>query len=290
MSNRSWYLAAQGQQYGPFPEAQFREFIASGKVRADTLVWSESMTDWQRAEDIPGLMASAGRPPALPGAMPMAASDSGGVLSIDLPLWPFFGRCLLVVIGSLLVIPSPWTGTSYYRWIFPRFHVPGRPDFAFEGKVGDLWYVLVLLALSGYIGQISPYLQLVAFVAQPILSWMLLRWVLGNLSSNGRLIGLEFNGSVWGFLGWQLLMVLAIFTIVGWAWVSTAWLRWICRNIGGARRELAFNGSGWEVLWRTLVTGLACIFLIPIPWMICWYTQWFVSQLELVQPGTRPQT
>jgi hypothetical protein len=289
MSNRSWFLASQGQQHGPFPEAQFREFIASGKVRVDTLVWNESMTDRQRAGDIPGLIASAGRPPALPGAMPVTAGNSSGVLSIDLPLWPFFGRGLLVVIGSLLVIPSPWTSTSYYRWIFPRFDVPGRPNFAFEGKVGDIWYVLVLLGLSGYIGRISPYLQLVAFVAQPILSWILLRWVLGNLSSNGRLLGLEFNGSVWGFLGWQLLVFLSIFTIVGWAWVGTAWMRWICRNIGGSRRELAFNGSGLALLWRTLVTGLACIFLIPIPWMIRWYTQWFVSQLELFERGTRSE-
>jgi hypothetical protein len=66
-------------------------------------------------------------------------------------------------------------------------------------------------------------------------------------------------------------------------------MRWICRNIGGSRRELAFNGSGLALLWRTLVTGLACIFLIPIPWMIRWYTQWFVSQLELFERGTRSE-
>jgi hypothetical protein len=141
------------------------------------------------------------------------------------------------------------------------------------------------LALSGYAGQINHYLQLVAFIAQPILSWMLLRWVLGNLSSNGRLLGLEFNGSVWGFIGWQLLVILAGITIVGWAWVITAWLRWICRNIGGSRRELTFNGSGLDVLWRTLVTVLASVFLIPIPWVVRWYAQWFVSQMELIERG-----
>jgi len=289
MSNRSWFLAYQGQQQGPYPEAQFREFIARGTVRADTLVWSEGMTGWQRAGEIPGLMSRAAGPPSVPGAMPMTAGSGGGVLSIDLPLWPFFGRGLLLVVGNLLVIPSPWTATSYYRWIFPRFDVPGRPNLAFEGQVGDIWYVFVLLALSAYVGQINHYLQLIAFVAQPILSWMLLRWVLGNLSSNGRRLGLEFNGSVWGFLGWQLLVILAGITIVGWAWVITAWLRWICRNIGGSQRELTFNGSGWDVLWRTLVTVLASAFLIPIPWVIRWYTLWFVSQLELVEHGAHSQ-
>jgi hypothetical protein len=289
MSNRSWFLAFQGQQQGPYPEAQFREFIAKGSVRADTLVWSEGMTGWQRAGEIPGLMSRAAGPPSVPGAMPMTAGSGGGVLSIDLPLWPFFGRGLLLVVGNLLVIPSPWTATSYYRWIFPRFDVPGRPNLAFEGKVGDIWYVIVLLALSGYLGQINHYLRLIAFVAQPILSWMLLRWVLGNLSSNGRRLGLEFNGSVWGFLGWQLLAILSILTIIGWAWVITAGMRWICRNIGGSQRELVFNSSGLDVLWRTLVTVLACGFLIPIPWVVRWYGQWVVSQLELVEYGAHSQ-
>lgn len=286
MSDRSWYCAYQGQQHGPYTDAQFRDLITSGRVRADMLVWTDGMASWQKAGDIPGLLSRGGRPPAVAGGMPMATDGSGGgALSVDLQLWPFFGRCLLLVVGNLLVVPSPWTATSYYRWIFPRFDVPGRPDLAFEGKVGDIWYVIVLLALSGYAGQINHYLQLIAFVAQAVLSWMLLRWVLASLSSNGRLLGLEFNGSVWGFIGWQLLMVLAILTIVGWAWVITAWLRWICRNIGGSRRELAFNGGGLEVLWRTFALVVACVFLIPIPWAIRWYAQWFVSQLELIERG-----
>ena len=37
MSN--WFFAANGQQQGPYPEAQFRDLIANGTVRADTLVW-----------------------------------------------------------------------------------------------------------------------------------------------------------------------------------------------------------------------------------------------------------
>jgi hypothetical protein len=30
---------------------------------------------------------------------------------------------------------------------------------------------------------------------------------------------------------------------------------------------------------------VGCIFLIPIPWVIRWYAQWFVSQLELLERG-----
>ena len=65
MSSRSWFYAANGQQQGPFPEEQLHDLIARGTVRSDTLVWSEGMAGWQKAGEIPGLMASAGAPPSI---------------------------------------------------------------------------------------------------------------------------------------------------------------------------------------------------------------------------------
>lgn len=60
MSDRSWFYASNGQQQGPYPEAQLRDLIARGTVRADTLVWSEGMAGWQKAGEIPGLMSDGG--------------------------------------------------------------------------------------------------------------------------------------------------------------------------------------------------------------------------------------
>ena len=57
MQNRSWFYAAQGQQQGPYPEAQLRDLIARGMITPDTLVWSEGMAGWQKAGEIPGLMS-----------------------------------------------------------------------------------------------------------------------------------------------------------------------------------------------------------------------------------------
>jgi hypothetical protein len=284
MPNRAWFYAEGGQQQGPFPDAQFRDLIARGFIRADTLIWTDGMAGWQKAGDIPGLFSPAGRRPATPGRMPAAAGSSGS-LSVDLPLWPFFGRCLLLLLGNALIVPSPWTTIGYYRWIMPRFDVPGRSSLAFEGKVEDIWYVIISLALLGYVGQVNHYLQLIAIIGEAVLSWMLLRWAVSQISSRGRLMGLEFRGSIWVFVGWQLLAILSMVTVIGWAWVATAWLRWICRNIDGSQRELTFNGSGLEFLWRTFVTVIGSIFLSPIPWVIRWYTQWCVSQLALVERG-----
>jgi hypothetical protein len=285
MADRSWFFASQGQQQGPYAEAQLREFIARGTVGADTLVWSEGMTDWQRAGDIPGLVSatSAVRTAPYSGGSPAGTGRAGGgSLSIDLGVWSLLGRSLLFVIGIALVVPGPWVGTSFYRWIVSRLYVPGRPNLAFNGQVGDLWYVFVLMGLMTGAGLFSNYVHLVAIPVEAFLSWMLLRWLASNLSSNGQPLPIAFAGSAWVFIGWQILLYFSFITIIGWAWVATAWMRWNCRNVAGTRREIVFNATGLQVLWRTLVFALGFAFLIPIPWVLRWYVCWYVSQFALV--------
>jgi hypothetical protein len=129
MANRSWFYASNGQQQGPYPDAQLRELIARGAVTADTLVWSEGMAGWQRAAEIPGLFGSASSPPAIPrSGVPLASSGGhGGALSIDLGLWDFLGRSLLFSIGFLLVVPAPWVATNFYQWMAQsRLHRSSR--------------------------------------------------------------------------------------------------------------------------------------------------------------------
>jgi hypothetical protein len=288
MSDRSWFYASNGQQQGPYAEAQLRDLIARGTVRADTLVWSEGMAGWQKAGEIPGLMSRGAAPPTVPqpGAPPMMGAGGyggyGGALSIDLPLLPFLGRLLLLIIGSVLVIPSPWTSTGFYGWMASRVTVPGRPNFAFTGQPLDIWYVFIAAGLMNYVGAYDNTLQLISIPVSAFLSWMMVRWLASNLSSDGQRLPIAFNGSVFTFIGWELLTFVSVITIIGWAWVIAAWMRWICRNISGTRREVVFNGSGLEILWRTIVFSIACGFIIPIPWMLRWYNRWYVSQFALV--------
>src|SRR5229473_6019460 len=119
MPSRTWFYASQGQQQGPYPEAQLRDLIARGTVRPDTLVWCEGMAGWQKAGEIPELMSGGSSPPAVPqtGAVMGAGGQGGGGLWLDVGIWSFLGRSLLFVIGLLLVIPAPWTSTSFYRWM-----------------------------------------------------------------------------------------------------------------------------------------------------------------------------
>jgi hypothetical protein len=286
MSGRSWFVVAGGQQAGPYSETLFKDMIGRRSVTPDTLVWSEGMSDWQRASDVPGLLPGGSRPPAFPPASlaPATGGSAGGSLSAEFDVWGLFGRSLLLLIGDLTVIPAPWVATGYYRWLIGQVRVPQRPNLAFTGKPGDIWYVLVILAMCPYADFTGvPGLSLLLLPLEAFLSWIIVRWILANISSEGRRLPLAFEGSAWAFVGWHLLLGISVLTIIGSAWVITAWMRWICRNIAGTRRTVVFNASGWQMLWRSWAFGLCVLLIIPIPWILRWYTSWYVSQFALVE-------
>jgi hypothetical protein len=275
MSERSWFVAVDNKPAGPYAEPQFMNFIASGQVGRNTLVWSEGMAAWQRAGYVPGLFNT---PPAGPRAAAATPSQvepgAGGSLEADFAALPLFGRALLYAIGNALIVTAPWAATSFYRWIAARIRVPGRANLAFEGKAGDIWWAFILIPLSLAVPIAGIFLSF-------YFSLLTIRWAIRNISSEGRLLPLTFTGGYLPFLGWYVLLGLSTITIIGWAWVLTAMARWFCRHIEGATRVIAFNGNGWQVLWRSVVMAIVCTLIIPIPWMMRWYYRWFVSQVSV---------
>jgi hypothetical protein len=287
MAERSWFFASNGQQQGPYGEAQFRDFVAQGSITPDTLVWSEGMSGWQKAADVPGLVTGA-RPPAMPQSGPpvMAGGGYGGsALSVDFGIWDFTWRSFVFLLGLIFVIPAPWAIVWYTKWFVSCVHVPGRPNLGFAGSALTIaaWYfgvivLAIVVALSGV-----QWLNNLMFIVQIVLYWLFLRWAIANLTSNGQPLGLSFSGSFWTYLGYTLLAVVAFITIIGWAWVYVAQIRWFCRNIQGTRRQIIFKGTGLEFLWRSIVAALVSSLIIPIPWMYRWMTRWMASQTELVE-------
>lgn len=290
MSNRSWYYAAQGQQQGPISEDELRDLIARGVVTAETLLWSDGMAGWEKAGRIPGLMS--GVPsisPGVPPAFEAGAPASGGALSVKLDTWSYLGWTLLYVVGQFLVVITPWTAVYLYRYVIERIRVPGRPNLTFTGQPLDIWYVFIAMGVLAYVGLSDrPILNLISLVAPAFLGWMVLRWLLSNLASNGERLPIHFEGSPVVYAGWYLLMIVSGITVIGWAWVLTAWMRWVCRNIQGTRREVVFTGSGLQVLWRTFAFVLGCSVIIPIPWLLRWYSAWYVSQFAVVPRTAQP--
>jgi hypothetical protein len=282
MSERSWFFGSQGQQQGPYSEIQLREFIGRGTVTADTLVWSEGMTGWQKAGDISGLLSGSSL------SVPSSGDPvEGGVLSIEYGIWEFIWRSLVLSIGLIFIIPMPWVVTMYCRWIVSRVRVPQRPNLLFTGRPIELmWFYAVAVLFIAATWSQSQLLSFATNVVILVMYWLFIKWFVANISSNGQPLGLHFSGSFWGYLGWNLLAALSILTIIGWAWAYTAQLRWICRHIEGTRRAVVFNGSGLEFLWRSIVTLLVSMLIIPMPWMYRWMARWLTSQTVLVDRRT----
>ena len=44
-----WYMARNGQQYGPLSDAEMQKFNELGHLRANDLVWRKGFPDWQPA-------------------------------------------------------------------------------------------------------------------------------------------------------------------------------------------------------------------------------------------------
>jgi hypothetical protein len=288
MAERQWFTAISGKQEGPFSDARLRDLITAGSVRADTLVWCQGMSNWAKAGEIPGLMSSARTPPPPPLASPpslVASAPMGagatGPLGTHIRVWPYFGRVLLIIIAQIFIIPTPWVMTSFYRWFAENIELPGGQRVAFAGKPGDIWYIFMANALCSYVGLIGHGANLLLLPLTTLFVIIIVRWFTRNLVWEGQTAPLSFTGGYWPMLGWYVLTILAMITIIGWAWVSTAWTRWMCRHLEGSARKLVFNASGWGLLWRSVLFFLSCILLIPIPWTMRWYTRWMISQFAL---------
>jgi len=300
----SWFYAAEGKQQGPYPDGQFRDLVAQGVVRPDTLVWTEGMAGWQKAAEIPGLIGGAGGPPAMPaGGPPMMSqggyaqggysqagyAGGGGALSVDFGIVEFIWRSIVFLIGMCFIIPIPWVFVWYTKWIVSCIQVPGRPNLSFTGSAMAIvpWFfgAIVLAVALAFTG--IQALNNLMFVVQIILYWLLIKWMVANIASNGQPLGLSFSGTIWAYIGWNILLGISFLTIIGWAWVYVAQIRWFCRNIQGTRRAVVFKGSGLQMLWRSIVAFIGFSFIIPIPWVYRWMMRWMASQTELVARGAQ---
>jgi uncharacterized RDD family membrane protein YckC len=47
----NWHYSVDGQNFGPYSEADFIELIKNDTVKADTYVWSEDLADWTFVKD-----------------------------------------------------------------------------------------------------------------------------------------------------------------------------------------------------------------------------------------------
>ncbi len=272
-----YYKDRAGGQNGPVSLEELAALARAGRMAPDCHVWAEG-GEPGRADKIPALAEAF---QSLPGA---AASSGSGPLQPELPVWGLFWRSIAASIGIAFVIPAPWAGLWFYRWITGRIALPnGRPLFL-QSSVNQCWPIFVGLGLVGAaLGFVEPTptgetVAGVLLIFHAVLAFLLTRWLSRAVRSEDGALKVSFEGGFWTFLGWSVLFLFAVETIIGWAWILKLMMRWICRQTMGTH-QFEFVGSGVSILWRSFAAALGCAFILPIPWMIRWYTRWFISQI-----------
>ena len=92
MSDSPWYYTdANGQQQGPFPVEQIKQFVSNGIITHQTLLWQEGLENWVPANEVSGIFATPAPPPApvvstntfsSPGQTPFGVAPTGGEFPI----------------------------------------------------------------------------------------------------------------------------------------------------------------------------------------------------------------
>lgn len=203
-----------------------------------------------------------------------------------------FGRSLLVGFSGLFIIPLPWTICWFASWFAGEVRANDGRTFDFHGKAKNVWmivsvYVLMIVisAILGVTREEDPSLAWLVFpdialnVALLFVGWFFLRWAVDHLEFGGK--RWRFSGSIWGFVGWNVLFYVAILTIIGWAWALAGLYNWIADNVQDAGGKVRFLGAGHQMLWRTIVMILFCLPIVTIPWAIKWFYDWLISQVGL---------
>ena len=224
MSNRSWFFASRGQQQGPYPEAQFREFIARGTVSADTLVWCEGMADWAEGGRYSGPFVRGLRP--VGGALFGRAAGRRGGFGWRIAFDRFRNLGVCLALAGVL----HWRHPCHPAALGPRdvlqvdrfLHVrSGAARSRLYGPAGHHPLVVFRSDCPFHLLQPDrrPLSDALSVLIQLGLYWLAIKWFVANLASNGQPLGLSFSGSFWGYLGWNILAALSMITIIGWAWV-----------------------------------------------------------------------
>jgi hypothetical protein len=297
-----YYVDGDRKQQGPVAVDEIARLIGEGRIRQETLIWHAGMADWSAAGQMSEFASLFPQRMPVPPARPLgdsvpiagvhpdvaAGGASGGLVAV-LPVWGLFWRFLVNALGGLLVVPAPWTNTMFYRFLCAHTWLPDGRRLTFNGKAGDIWYVfvgvsalsLISILVAFEIPRLSLVSRIVSISSTIGLLFFIFRWICAKVGSEDGSVKIAFTGGFWGYVGWNLLVYVSVFTIIGWAWALKYMMRWICRSISGTV-GFEFVGGAGAILWRTLVTALASILLIPIPWVMRWYMVWFLSQVRVV--------
>ena len=234
------------------------------------------------------------RAEALAGPLPVVSprlsgkdfNFTGGALGL-------FGRSILLGASLFLIAPLPWILCGLYSWFVGKVEGRYGAKLTFHGTPGSVWVLTTLYGLwfvGGIIFNVglsstdeaSPWaktgFEIGNNLASIVFGWFFFRWMISNVALSGH--RLTMTAGLAKYFGWMLLVMLSIFTIIGWAWALCAMYRWLAGTVRGAPGRFTFTTKGHQFLGRSLLYILFMLPIVTFPWAVRWYLAWLVEQFH----------
>ncbi len=112
--NQEWYLLKNRERYGPYSWEQLQDFIKENRLLADDLIWSQSLSAWTPAKQVPGLLTRATqtspqvKTTTNKGAVRSPKKKKKGTLIVGGFL------LILLIAGGVLAFNSLWRGWGIF--------------------------------------------------------------------------------------------------------------------------------------------------------------------------------
>lgn len=103
----NYFIATNGNQFGPYPESKISEMVAVGRLKRTDLCWTEGMRDWAPIESV--ILLSSVLPPPIP------IASSSRLDSANEP-WFFYISIPRLIFMSLITI-----GLFEAYWIYKNW-------------------------------------------------------------------------------------------------------------------------------------------------------------------------
>jgi uncharacterized membrane protein YhaH (DUF805 family) len=164
VSERQWYFIENGNRNGPVAEDALRSIVQAGRIKSDTLVWSEGMQDWQPMSDSPVaslLMASAKESFARVPVPPFLTAD--GVPGVGGPGRPMgFFEAIASCFGKYVQFSGRASRSEYWYFVLFCFLiglVAQTVGLSAGGTEGQAQLIPSLVSLATFLPSLSVFVR-----------------------------------------------------------------------------------------------------------------------------------
>jgi len=127
-------IGADGKEYGPITAEQLRQWLAEGRVNAQTKVLVEGSIEWKTLADFPELESGQPVAPSLPSPLPTMAPDSAQLVR---------GPAIFLLVLAIIDVLASLVGIAFVAFgqAMPTFPGMTQENVELQQKISFLFSI-----------------------------------------------------------------------------------------------------------------------------------------------------